>query len=75
LWRVARKTFPKKKLERYDRLLARNSEGTITPKVRADLRALRLETEKLMVRKAHAYALLKWRGYALPALDRIPRPA
>ena len=75
LWRIAEKPFSARKREKYDRLLKKNSSGTINPREREDLRALRIEAEQLMVRKAHAYALLRWRGHSLPALRRMTRPA
>jgi hypothetical protein len=55
-------------------LLEKNSAGAITPTEREQLKALRQESEKLMLQKAHAYALLKWRGHTLPALTKLPRP-
>lgn len=74
LWRVARSSFPRDKRQRYDALLDKNGAGTIAPAERDELRQLRLESERLMVRKAHAYALLKWRGHVMPPLSELPRP-
>lgn len=74
LWKVAQDTFPTSRRRQYDRLHQKNSAGTLTPAERAHLKELRLESERLMLRKAHAYALLKWRGHTLPALTKIPRP-
>lgn len=74
LWKIARDNFPASKRRAYDRLLDKNSAGTIASPEREQLQALRLESERLMLRKAYAYALLKWRGRVLPALTKIPRP-
>jgi hypothetical protein len=74
LWKIARSTFSTDQRRQYDRLLEKNSAGKLTPVEREQLKELRLESEQLMLRKAHAYALLKWRGYTLPALTKIPRP-
>ena len=74
LWRFARSTFPVTKRREYDRLLEKNSDGTLTSAERHRLSELRIESEKLMLQKAHAYALLKWRGHTLPPLNKIPRP-
>ena len=71
---VARSVFPTDKRRSYDRLLEKNSAGKITAAEREQLKTLRLESERLMLRKAHAYALLKWRGHTLPALNELPRP-
>ena len=74
LWKAARQTFPAAQRRQYDQLLEKNSAGKLTAGERTRLQDLRLESESLMLRKAHAYALLKWRGHILPALDKIPRP-
>lgn len=74
LWKIARSVFPTSQRRKYDRLLDKNSASKLTPTEREQLRNLRLESERLMLRKAHAYTLLKWRGHILPALDKIPRP-
>jgi len=74
LWKTAQETFPAGRRRQYDCLLEKNSAGTLKPAEREHLKELRLESERLMLRKAHAYALLKWRGHTLPALAKIPRP-
>ncbi|MCI0695872.1 hypothetical protein L0337_28210 [candidate division KSB1 bacterium] len=74
LWEVAKRVFPANRRREYDRLLEKNSTGTLTPAERDRLTELRLESERLMLHKAHAYALLKWRGHTLPALTKIARP-
>jgi len=74
LWKIARGVFPTGHRRKYDRLLEKNSAGRLTAAEREQLQDLRLASECLMLRKAHAYALLKWRGHILPALNQIPRP-
>ncbi len=74
LVQIARKTFPPVQRRKYDRLLEKNSAGALTEEERAQLKALRSASERLMLHKAHAYALLKWRGHSLPALAKLPRP-
>ncbi len=69
---AARSIFATDKRRKYDRLLEKNSAGTMTAVEREQLQELRLESERLMLRKAHAYALLKWRGHALPPLNKLP---
>jgi hypothetical protein len=49
-------------MERYNILLERNQEGTLTDAERAELTALRTEADCFMLRKAQAAALLRWRG-------------
>jgi hypothetical protein len=74
LWEIAKKNFPVSRRREYDKLLEKNSAGTLTSSERKRLRELRLQSERLMLHKAHAYALLKWRGHTLPALSEMPRP-
>ncbi len=74
LWRVARSVFPRAQRRRYDELLKKNGAGALPPAEREELAHLRQASEWLMLRKAHAFALLKWRGHTLPALAELPRP-
>lgn len=53
-------------MERYNILLDRNQEGTLTDAERAELTALRTEADCFMLRKAQAAALLRWRGHNVP---------
>lgn len=57
-----------------DDLIALKQDGTITSEQQEQLTALRGESEALMVRKAHAFVLLKSRGYAPPTIDQLPVP-
>jgi hypothetical protein len=52
---------------RRDELLARNAEGQLPPAERAELDSLRHEEDVFMIRKAHAAALLRWRGHPVPS--------
>jgi hypothetical protein len=65
LWTIARSHKTAAELERYDELLERNREKTITPDERLELTGLRQEADRFMLRKAHAAALLRWRGHLL----------
>ena len=47
----------------YNRLLRKNSRGTLTPSEKRKLHALGEEARRLTLKKAHAYLLLKWRGH------------
>lgn len=71
---LAQKVFPAAQRRTYDRLLEKNSAGTLTESERTRLKSLRLESERIMLHKAHAFALLKWRGHTLPRLTQFPRP-
>jgi hypothetical protein len=66
LWQVARSVFPETKQRQLSNLLRKNRAGTLTEKEERKLDTLHSEANLLMLRKAHAYALLKWRGYHVP---------
>jgi hypothetical protein len=67
LWAVARTKFSLEKQARLEVLLTRNSDGVLTQPEREELEHLGEETDLLTLRKAQAYALLRWRGFPLPS--------
>ena len=71
LWQIAQSTMNQDKVALYDVLLERHKACELTLIGREWLTQLREETERLMLRKAHAYALLKSRGHKLPTLDQL----
>lgn len=73
LWRIARRTQLEQDWTRYQELLDKNAEGVITATERMELEVLRTEADRFMLRKAHAAALLRWRGHAVP-LATTPHP-
>ena len=66
LWKIARSRKTVADMERYNILLDRNQEGTLTEAERAELTALRAEADCFMLGKAQAAALLRWRGHHVP---------
>ena len=66
LWTVALGRKAVSEMTRYDDLLERNREGTITDAERLELSALRTEADSFMLQKAQATALLRWRGHQVP---------
>jgi hypothetical protein len=66
LWQLVRLQKSAAEVVRYDELLLRNQAGTLTDTERVELNDLRTEAEGLMLRKAHAAALLRWRGHTVP---------
>ncbi len=75
LWNIAGGTMNPDKVALYDVLLERLQDHTLTPEGREWLARLREEADTLMLCKAHAYALLKSRGHALPPLHEFHPPA
>lgn len=57
---------------RHFSLLEKNSAGELTSQERRELARLRQEADQLMLRKAYAWALLRWHGRPIPALHEIP---
>lgn len=60
--------------ERQAELLAKNEAALLTPEERQELIALRQAADHLMLRKAYAWSLLRWRGQRIPPLQEMPVP-
>jgi hypothetical protein len=71
LWQIARSQQSETEMDRYEDLLYKNANDTLSPSEREELTGLRHEADRLMLRKAHAAALLRWRGYQLPPADKL----
>ena len=59
---------------RHAHLLELNSDQGLSAEERQELGQLRLDADQLMVRKAYAWALLRWRGHRVPHLEELPLP-
>jgi hypothetical protein len=55
--------------ERHATLLAANAEGALTRGERSELRQLRGDADRRLLRRACAAALLRWRGHSVPVND------
>jgi hypothetical protein len=71
LWQIAQSTMNRDKVALYDVLLERHQASSLTPEGREWLTRLREQAEALMLRKAHAYALLQSRGHEMPSLQEL----
>ncbi len=60
--------------EHQTELLAKNEERLLTSEEQQGLAALRQAADHLMLRKAYAWSLLRWRGQRIPALRELPLP-
>ncbi|WOD41701.1 hypothetical protein [Nodosilinea sp. E11] len=60
---------------RHSEFLEQNQEGQLSLDERQELTDLRQIADQLMLRKAYAWALLRWRGQKLPKLEDLPTPA
>ena len=66
LWPIAQSQKNAEEMERHYWLLAQNQERSLTDAEQIELNQLKTIADRFMLRKAHAAALLKWRGYAVP---------
>ena len=66
---------PAERGEAIDALLAQRDAAPLTEAQHAELARLQEASGALMVRKAHAFALLKGRGHPIPALAQLLVPA
>ena len=71
LWRIARGGKSDTEMERYQELLDKNANGTLAAEERDELVKLRIEYDRFMLRKAHAAALLRWRGHQVPPAEAL----
>ena len=71
LWQIARSQQSEMELDRYEDLLHKNANDALTSDERDELTRLRHEADRFMLRKAHAAALLRWRGHQLPPADKL----
>ena len=69
---IANSQLPQSQRERYLSLLEQNSAGGISTEDSAEMEALRLAADRLMVRKGYALAVLRWRGHSIPPLAELP---
>jgi hypothetical protein len=60
LWRTARSRRTETDTGRMEELLEKNADDQLTEAGRAELTYLRTKADGLMLRKAHAAALLRW---------------
>jgi hypothetical protein len=66
LWQVAQDVMRAEKQAQLSQLLEKNKLATLSETETTKLTELQTEADQLMLRKAYAYVLLKWRGHRLP---------
>jgi transposase len=71
LWQIAESRVAPDTQTRLEWLLAKNQDGTLTVTEKQELEQLSEEAERLTVKKAFAYTLLRWRGHPIPTLDSL----
>ena len=71
LWRVARTRAGPAQMDRYQALLDKNANHTLSATERKELTQLRTDFDRQMLRKVHAAVLLQWRGHQIPPPDKL----
>ena len=71
LWRIARSQKTEADMQRYQELLDKKANGLLTADEHDELIELRGEFDRSMLRKVHAAALLRWRGYQVPPAEML----
>jgi hypothetical protein len=71
LWRMARYQATAAQMERYQTLLDKNADETLSAEEQTELSQLRTEFDRRMLQKAHAAALLQWRGHQIPPAAKL----
>ena len=75
LWAVARSSLDSHAWQKHQRLLRKNANGTLSDRGQYELEHLRFQTDRSVLRKSFALALLKWRGYTIPLSNSEPNNA
>ncbi len=68
---IAQSQVTETQQELHLQLLEKNQNHQLSESDRLLLRSLRVSADYLMLKKAYAYALLKWKGYSLPDFEQL----
>lgn len=75
LWNVTLERVPEEQEEELEELLYRNQAGTLSAADRDRLTVLQRDAERVMLRKARAAVLLRFRGRRIPTLAEMREAA
>ena len=67
LWAIAKDALPSGPWRRHQHLLNKLQHDTLTADEQQELADLRTATDRFVLRRSYALALLKWHGHTLPA--------
>lgn len=70
LWQIARSQKSHSEIQRYESLLSKQQNLELTASERLELDNLRIDSDRFMLCKSQAAAILKWRGHNLSRLLR-----
>jgi hypothetical protein len=71
LLNIAQSQIPESQQELHLQLLEKNQNNLLSESDRLLLKSLRVSADYFMLKKAYAYAVLKWKGYSLPDFDQL----
>jgi hypothetical protein len=60
--------------ESHVQLLEKNQSESLSAEDRRDLTNMRQTADRLMLRKAYAWAILRWKGHRIPPLQELTAP-
>ena len=68
---IAQSQIPESQQELHFQLLEKNQNNQLNESDRLLLKSLRVSADYLMLKKAYAYALLKWQRFSLPDFEQL----
>lgn len=71
LWEITRQHLTSTQQNKYELLLEKSSTAKLTSREQKAMTDLGNRARQLTLRKAHAYMILKWRGYEVPMPDAL----
>lgn len=71
LWRVARSRHSADEATRMQVLLDGQASASLTSDEKSELESMLFQADLTMLRKAHAAALLRWRGHTIPPAEKL----
>jgi hypothetical protein len=71
LRQIAQSQISPEQQERHFALLEQNQQSLLTAEEQGELQALSLAADQLMLKKAHACAILRWRGQPIRDLNQL----
>jgi hypothetical protein len=72
LLKIAQAQIESEQQARHTALLEKNQTDEISPEERQELSEMRSSVDCLMLPKAYAWAVLRWRGHRIPSLTELP---
>jgi hypothetical protein len=72
LWQMTQTPIPPQQWQPHQTLLEKNEDDALTKAEQKQLTLFREATDRFVLRRSYAFALLKWRGYSLTTPSSSP---